>query len=167
VKNYLLELKNANHSTEQAKYLELFYDDTAYLVFNYCKRKGLSSEDSEDITQIVYTQIYNKRLKYNPDFSPLAWLFIITKSEAKDYLKKSAIYSNYLEEYALFANLSQNMVDSPIKDVELDRLNTNERLVLEQRYLNDQDFAEIAIALGLTQTNVRKLISRALNKLRN
>lgn len=169
--NILLALKNAANSTEQSSALELFYRETAQRVFSYCRKKGLSSQDSEDIVQIVYTQIYNKRDKYNPDYSPLAWLFIITKSEAKDYRKKSAIYGDYIKDYEIFAELSQNMTMNPTdkqeaKELDLSSLNDKEKAAVDLRYFAEKEFSEIAEALGLTETNVRKIISRAVQKLK-
>ncbi len=169
--NYLLTLKNAANSTEQSSALESFYRETAHVVFSYCRKKGLSSQDSEDIVQIVYSQIYNKRDKYNPDYSPMAWLFIITKSEAKDYRKKSAIYGDYIKDYELFAELSQNATANPIhqqetKELDLSSLNDKEKAAVDLRYFAEKEFSEIAEALGLTETNVRKIISRAVQKLK-
>lgn len=169
--NYLVELKNAKTAQAQSRALELFYNETAHLVFSYCRKKGISAQDGEDITQIVYTQIYNKRQKYNPDYSPLAWLFVITKSEAKDYLKKSAIYGDYLKDYGLFVDLSQNHTHNPTneqeaKELDISSLNTKEKSALEQRYFAEKDFREIGEALGVTETNARKIISRAIQKLK-
>ncbi|AZZ36586.1 hypothetical protein CIK05_07215 [Bdellovibrio sp. qaytius] len=171
VTNHLLNLKIATTSHEQSQALERFYNETAQLVFGFCRKKGLNPQDSEDIVQIVYSQIYNKRDKYNPDYSQLAWLFIITKSEAKDYRKKSAIYGDYLKDYGMFLNVSQPFTSNPIsseesRDLDLSALNDKEKLALEQRYFAEKDFHEISESLGLTQANVRKIISRAIKKLK-
>ena len=169
--NYLLELKKAQNSTEQSRALEAFYNETSHLVFSYCRKKGISPQDCEDITQIVYTQIYNKREKYNPDYSPMAWLFVITKSEAKDYRKKSATYADYLKDYGLFVNMSQNLASDPstgqeTRELDLSALNAKEKQAVEERYYNEKEFTEIAKTLGVTDTNVRKIISRAIQKLK-
>lgn len=169
--NKLITLKNATNSKEQSIALELFYGETAHLVFAFCRKKGLGLQDAEDIVQIVYSQIYNKREKYNPAYSSLAWLFIITKSETKDYRKKSAIYADYLNDYGIFLNMSQASSDNPSKVEEADALdlsglNIKERAALEKRYFAEQKFSEIADSLGLSETNVRKIISRAIQKLK-
>lgn len=171
--NYLIDLKNAQTAQAQSRALELFYNETSHLVFSYCRKKGITPQDSEDIVQIVYTQIYNKRGKYNPAYSPLAWLFVITKSEAKDYLKKSAIYADYMKDYGFFIDLSQNQAQNPNLeqeakglDLDLSSLNANEKSALEQRYFAEKDFREIAETLSVTETNVRKIISRAIQKLK-
>lgn len=169
--NYLLDLKRAQTSTEQARALELFYNETAHLVFSFCRKKGITPQDGEDITQIVYTQIYNKREKYNPDYSPLAWLFVITKSEAKDYRKKSATYAEYLKDYGLFVNMSQNLAPDPstvqeTRELDLSALSSKEKQAIEDRYFNEKEFTEIAKTLGVTDSNARKIISRAIRKLK-
>jgi len=171
VTNYLLDLKKAQTSTEQARALELFYNETAHLVFSFCRKKGITQQDGEDITQIVYTQIYNKREKYKPDYSPLAWLFVITKSEAKDYRKKSANYAEYLKDYGLFVNMSQNLARDPstvqeTRELDLSALSSKEKQAIEDRYFNEKEFTEIAKTLGVTDSNARKIISRAIRKLK-
>lgn len=169
--NHLVELQKAVTSQAQSKALEMFYNETSHLVFAYSRKKGLTLQDGEDLVQIVYTQIYNKRSKYNSDYSPLAWLFVITKSETKDYLKKSATYTDYLKDYKIFTELSQNQSMSPSieqdrPDLDLSKLNDKEKSALEQRYFAEKNFLEIAESLGVTETNVRKIISRAIQKMK-
>jgi RNA polymerase sigma factor (sigma-70 family) len=171
VTNHLLTLKIATSSKEQSKALELFYNETVQKVFSFCRKKGLNPQDAEDIVQIVYSQIYHKRDKYNPEYSPLAWLFIITKSESKDYRKKSAIYGDYLKDFGLFLDLSQSASENPItnersRELDLTALSDKEKLALQLRYFDEKEFSEIAGGLGLTETNVRKIISRAIQKLK-
>jgi len=48
VTNYLLDLKKAQTSTEQARALELFYNETAHLVFSFCRKKGITQQDGEE-----------------------------------------------------------------------------------------------------------------------
>ena len=169
--NLLLRLKSAETSADLNSILSQFYNETFKLVYGYCLKKGLSKENTEDITQIVYTQIFKKRLAYNPEHSPLAWLYIITKSEAKDYLKKLRTYKDYLEDYNLFTELSQNAYDSPSNQQEdlltqAKTLNEKELALVKERFYEEKDFQDIAIDFGLSEANVRKIISRAVKKLR-
>ena len=169
--NHLLALKIATTSKEQSVALELFYGETAHQVFSFCRKKGLNPQDAEDIVQIVYAQIYHKREKYNPEYSPMAWLFIITKSETKDYRKKSAIYGEYIKDYGLFLNVSQTVSENPstienVRELDLAALSAKEKAAIEQRYFDEKEFSEIAGGLGLTEPNVRKIISRAIQKLK-
>lgn len=175
-----MSLKETSSSQELSVLLEKFYHNTAHLVFGYCKKKGLSQVDTEDIVQIVYTQIYKKKNQYNEQHEALAWLFVITNSETKDYLKKNKTYLSYLEDYTLFQKLvedvSQSAEQSPSNlqknegvtsaSLQTTSLSPQEKKVLALRYTSEKDFEDIAEELRLSPSNVRKIVSRALAKLR-
>lgn len=173
-RNLLAELKDLKMSDDLSKVLKMFYNETSYLVFSYCRKKGLIQEDCEEIVQIVYTKIFNNRTKYNPEHNPLAWLYVITRSETKDYLKSKKIYNNYLHDFQEF--MSQIDVENPsnwtmnTESVSVNEyfhlLNANEKNALIKRYSEDKDFDIIAHELNMTSTNVRKLISRAIAKIK-
>lgn len=168
--NPLEQLKIAQTSQELSQVLEQFYNSTSHLVFNYCKKKGLAQEIREDIVQIVYTQIFKKRSQYNPAHSPLAWLYTITRSETKDYLKAQSTYISYIHDFSEF--LSQNADSNPSSSEQVDvdsllnQLSANERAALLKRYHEDKEFEEIAKEMKLTAVNIRKLISRGLQKMK-
>jgi len=174
--NHLLSLKIAQNSSDLSQALEHFYNETSHLVYRYCRKKNISPADSDDIVQIVYTQIYKKRTLYNEAHSPLAWLYIVTRSETKDYLKKQAIYSGYVSDYKEFTHLSQAFPGSPINyqeelysDVQANldqRLNETEKSVIEKRYLEEKSFEEISRELNLSLVNLRQIVSRSLKKLK-
>lgn len=168
--NLLLKLKEAGSSQQMSLLFEKFYQETSHLVFNFCRKKGLSQEVSEDIVQTVYMQIFNKRAKYNPEHSPLAWLYVVTRSETKDHLKAQRTYQSYLNEFTLF--LSQTRPEDPSNKQEVDLndfvrlLSPNEKLALEKRYQQEKDFEDIASEMNLTTVNIRKLISRGIQKIK-
>lgn len=168
--NLLLLLKQASSSQQMSQVFEKFYQETSHLVFNFCRKKGLSQEISEDIVQTVYMQIFRKRAQYNPEHSPLAWLYVVTRSETKDHLKAQRTYQNYLNEFTTF--LSQTSPNSPSTGQEVDLndylnlLSPNEKLALEKRYQQDKDFEEIAREMNLTTVNIRKLLSRGIQKVK-
>lgn len=165
-KNRLLQLQSASTSGECSRYLELFYNETSKLVFHYCRKKGLAQETCEDIVQIVYTQIFKKRQQYKADHNPLAWLFIITKSETKDYLKSEKTYKNYISDFSDFMSQTHDSSPSSLKEIDLSSLSDSEKQMIQLRYAEDKDFEQIANDLKLSPANVRKIISRGLQKLR-
>ncbi|MFN3697004.1 MAG: RNA polymerase sigma factor [Pseudobdellovibrio sp.] len=174
-KNLLLELKNATSARDQSKYFEDFYNQTSHLVFNYCRKKSISSTDADDITQIIYTQIYKKKHLYNEQHSPLAWLYVVTRSETKDYLKNQASYKEYVHDFKLFLELSQTQTELPSngKGYHADefssyfgKLTETEKEVIQKRYLEEMSFEAISKDLSLTTINLRKIVSRALKKLK-
>lgn len=64
--------------------------------------------------------------------------------------------------------MSQNNVEGPnsLQEVDLTSLSEREKQIIQLRYTEDKDFDEIARTLHLTSANVRKMISRGLQKLR-
>ena len=87
------------------------------------------------------------------------------------YLKKIRTYTDYLEDYSLFIDVSQNAHDSPSnlqQDLltEVKTLNEKELTLVKERFYKEKDFQEIAHDFGLAEANVRKIISRAVKKIR-
>ena len=181
-KNLLLELKQATLAKDLERILKAFYDETSHLVYSFARKRGLSAEVCDDIAQIVYTQIYKKREAYNPEHSELAWLFIITRSETKDYLKAARLYKNYVTEFSDF--LSQTTDSNPSSGhrafasesllksdlfIQADHeglLTDKEKQILLKRYEEDKEFEIIAQEMQTSSANIRKIISRSLEKLR-
>lgn len=179
-KNILLKLKQAKASSECSVLLKQFYNETSYLVHAFCKKKGLSPEDTEEVVQIVYIKIFTKRNQYNPDHSPLAWLYIITRSETKDFLKSQRIYKNYVSEFYDFLSQTDSLNPSNIQGTQTlptddirsllsensSVLSEKEMTALKSRYSDEKDFGTIAAELNTSSLNIRKIISRGLKKIK-
>lgn len=151
--------------------LKVLYQRHSGKVLGYCLKKGFPKEAAEEIVQIVFMQIWKKRTLYSPQYKALAWLFVLTKSEAKDYRNREKtqlkVKTAWNQEKMLF--VSQNDLHSPIhqeQELSLKGLTTLQREALEKRYYEEQEFSEIAKALGKSESNIRKIISRALQILR-
>lgn len=136
-------------------------------VLNYCLRRGLSKERSEDLLQIVFMQLYRKRDLYNDKHSAMAWMFVITKSELRDYKKRE------VKDFAEWDDsLSQSTNSAPIYDdkeeVEtlLKELKPRDQEAVRLRYLDELEYDEIAAILKESESNVRQIISRSVRMLR-
>lgn len=142
-------------------------------VLNYAQKRGSSKEAAEDVLQIVFMQLWRKKNLYITEYKALAWIYIITKSELKDYNNRNKKSHSTLE---LTDSLSQSMAAAPIyneqheKSPELQeaikKLNPREKIVVQKRCLEDMDYKEIAELLQEKESNVRKIYSRALNSLK-
>lgn len=146
---------------------EIYRRHAARVLGFIMKHRSLSRERAEDVTQIVFMQLYRKRHQYRPEHAALAWVYVVTKSELRDYLARE---SRHLDKN--HSPLSQPEAPTPNWEERdearalLERLSEKDRDLVERRYLRDQDFDEIARDLGTSPVNVRQLISRALRKLR-
>lgn len=155
--------KMANGSRES---MTLFFNRHHSKVFSFAKKKGLTNEQANDIIQIVFMQMYRKKHLYLEKYSPMAWLYIITKSETKDYINREK------KNHDLFLDhLSQTDTVTPNEEVKeqinklMNTLNDKEKIAVSERYLLDKEFSEIAETLCTTEINIRKIISRAIKKM--
>lgn len=151
--------------------MDELYRRHASRVLGYGLKRGLSRERAEEVTQIVFLQLYRKRHLYRDEHPALAWIYVITKSELRD---DNARENKGLAGRVPFdeKNLSQSAASLPNTDERaearalLESLPEREREALSARYLRDEDFDEIARRLRTSAGNVRQLVSRALKKLR-
>ncbi len=159
----LLELAQGNNAA-----LDHFFKRHSNKVYNYALKRGLNGEQSQDLVQIVFMQIYRKRIKYNPKYAALAWVYIITKSEVKDYkLRELKGFTEFDD------SLSQNPGPTPILESDtpeiqhyLSDLDDREKQIIEDRYLNELEYKEIAHKLSESESNIRQIVSRSLKFLR-
>ena len=147
--------------------LDHFFKRHSNKVYNYALKRGLNGEQAQDVVQIVFLQIYRKRNQYNPKYAALAWLYVISRSEIKDYRLRE------LKEFTEFDDsLSQSPSKVPSNEQSeevlhyLAELPEKERLVVEDRYLNELEYEEIARKLNETESNIRQIVSRSLRFLR-
>lgn len=144
--------------------LEMFYRKHAGKVLSFCRKKGLGKDQSEDVCQIVFMQLYRKSTQYKPEFEPLAWLFVITKSELRDYLKKQKLELP-LEDANNTGSTEPNFAKIEDKNEVhslLQKLPEREKEVLKMHYLDQMTYTEIATALNLKEPSLRKIVSRSL-----
>lgn len=144
--------------------LEVFYNRHSGKVLNFCLKRGLSVQQAEDICQIVFLQLYRKSKQYNPQFEPLAWLFVISKSEMRDYLKKNKKEIS-LESTPRLADSREPVLAFENKDEVselLEHLSERDRKVVQMFYLDELTYSEIARALRVNESTLRKIASRSL-----
>jgi len=147
--------------------LDLFFKRHSNKVYNYALKRNFNGEQAQDLVQIVFLQIYRKRAQYNPKYAALAWLYVITRSELKDYRLRE------LKEFTEFDDsLSQTPAHVPINEQReevshyMADLSEKERQIVEDRYINEMEYEEIARKLNESESNIRQIVSRSLKFLR-
>lgn len=77
------EFKENNMDSYEKLYTK--YHTLVYgVVFTVLKNK----ENTEDVTQEVFTKIYNMNKEKLPSKGELSWLYIVSKNEALGYIRK-------------------------------------------------------------------------------
>nr|BFD62765.1 hypothetical protein BdHM001_14460 [Bdellovibrio sp. HM001] len=154
-------------SEGERKALDILYLRHSGRVLSYALKRRLPQERAEDLLQIVFLQLYRKKHLYDPKHSALAWLYVITRSELKDYRNREI--KDFLE---WEDSLSQteaptpNIEDSQEAAVLLQGLKPREQEVMKLRYLDEMEYDEIAALLKESESNIRQIVSRSLKFLR-
>ncbi|WII71801.1 sigma-70 family RNA polymerase sigma factor [Bdellovibrio sp. 22V] len=136
-------------------------------ILSYSLKRGLSRERAEDLLQIVFLQLHRKKHLYDPRHSALAWIYVITRSELKDYKNRE------IKDFSEWDDsLSQTEPSHPINEAKeeasalLKELKPREQEVMKLRYLDELEYNEIAEILKESESNIRQIVSRSLRLLR-
>ena len=132
-------------------------------IFSYLSKRLSNSIVIEEVFQNTFIKFHRFREKYDFNYPLLAWIYTLTRSEMLDYIKKNKIHYSELKD-ELTPIMTENK-DSLV-EVDLESLNQNEKNAIKLRYYEDKDFDEISKILNTSQSNSRKIISRAVKKLK-
>lgn len=155
----MLKYQNGNHHAFNILYAR--HSDKTY---GYLSKRLHSKNDLDDLHQKVFIKFHKSRHLYKDKFDLLPWLYTITRTVYLDFLKKNKPKTTEYEEQ--LHSPIKNEVDALI-DIDNEKtLTDKEKLVLKDRFYSDEDFKEIAKVLETSESNVRKIVSRAINKLR-
>lgn len=147
--------------------LDFLFQRHSGRVLSYSLRRGLSPERSEDLLQIVFMQIYRKKHLYNPRHAALAWIFVITRSELKDYRNRELKDHSEWDDSLSQTEGSAPMIDSRDEaQALLNELKPRDQEVMKLRYLEELEYDEIAGILQESESNIRQIVSRSLRFLR-
>ncbi len=139
-------------------------------VLGYLNSRMASQDEAEDVFQEAFAKLHRYRFKYENEIPFLPWLFTIVKNTLIDHIRKRDTRNKYLQTNPEQVENTSDEIETslPIAEAisELSSLGTKQRQVLELRFNEDLSFADIAARLDTSQTNVRKIVSRAIQKLR-
>lgn len=144
------------------------YERHSKKIYGYLKRKIGNNEKTAEVYQEAFIKIHKTKFLYKENFLVLPWFFTIAKSVLIDELRKEK-KNQVLEEevYDLIKAESEISINPPTDvDEMINQLPEVQKQALKLRYVNENTFEEIAETLNLKSDNVRKIISRGINRLR-
>ena len=116
----------------------------------------------------MFAKFHKCRDLYNPQHSVVKWIYTICNSELKDYYRKSTksvqVTTGIDCDSFLMNGQTASRIDQYISN---DQLSQSEREALRLRYGEDKEFLEISQILKTNEPNTRKIVSRALKKLKS
>lgn len=145
------------------KAFEFLYEKYSPLVWSYIKRRIRPSEAS-DLYQKVWQRLHEKRELYSrAPFAP--WFFVLIKNLIVDEYRSLSRKNR--------TDLKEELIEkiySGKEDLELDEilkiLPPDTQKLVKNYYLEGVSYEELEEETGLSQTNLRKRLSRAMSVLR-
>lgn len=169
----LKEFETVQQAVKDPAQFQILYDRYFTAIFNYVFRKV----DDEDITADLTSQTFLKALKnlkkYKYRGVPFsAWLYRIASNEVNRHYQLTNRKQVFSFEEKEFENLiEQNVEVEEEIDIEyiiqqMQNMCESDIEVIELRFFESKNFAEVAFILEITQANAKMRTYRAIEKLR-
>ena len=147
---------------------EEFYSKYKKLVYGIAFSILKNKEDSEDITQIVFSKIYSLNTEKLPTKNYASWLYSLTKNETISYLRKKNNNINLDNIYDI--KDYNNDIDNVIDEIEFNRLisklNDTEKQIVTLKIIGGFSFDEIGKFLNLASGTVKWKYYKSINSLK-
>ncbi len=147
---------------------EELYNRYTSKVYAYLRKRLQRNDAVEDLFQKVFLKVHENRDKYNPELLFAPWLFVITRNILIDWYRRKKDVA--VENIEFLLDGQEREVDAGDQDLDIkamiQKLPENYRQMVELRYLEELDFEDIAKKLNIKESNVRKIVSRGVIKLR-
>jgi RNA polymerase sigma factor (sigma-70 family) len=146
------------------------YHSTAYAVV-----RGVlgDSDDVEDVLQMVYIKIHRGLAGFRGDAKLSTWIYQIARNEAINAVKKRRFDTSSIEDVTLAAPSSESPEAAMRKtdtgrhlEEAMERLDENQRMALELRYMGERSYDEIAEMMGIPLGTVKTHIHRGKAELK-
>lgn len=168
IKTLVLQAKNGDKEAFALLYTSLYTPLFRYVV-SRCKDKELT----EDVCQQTFLRFYNALSSYEPDTSPLAYLFTIAKRLLINHGEKKTFEpfdESFLDTYDDDAPsiIEEAHLEKVSKEIQafLPRLTDDEQDVIRLYFFSELSYKEISDILEKEEAYLRKIKERALKKLR-
>lgn len=162
--NYLFnELKKQSQNAYNQLY-EKYYKLVYGIAFSVMKNK----EDSEDITNEVFTKIYKLDKEKLPVSNEASWLFTVTRNECFTYLRKSKqnISIDEIYEVPSTSQEIQEIIDTEYYNKLISGLSEQEKTIISLKILSNFTFSKIAQIMNLPIGTVQWKYYKAINSLK-
>jgi RNA polymerase sigma-70 factor (ECF subfamily) len=172
-KELVNEISNGNQYV-----FRMFVEKHQLPVFKVCNGFIHNKEDSEDIVQEVFVEVYQSIHNFRGEAKLSTWLYRIAVNKSLNYLRKNKIKKNLKSIESLFAG-NKNRLDEiednnlrPDENIEqnersgilfraVNSLSTNQRIAFILNKYEDLSYKEIAEIMNTSLPAVESLIHRA------
>lgn len=160
-----------------AQAFELFFSRHRARVYYYTLKRLHEPELAAELTQDVFLKLHAKIHLYKQGESALSWFFTIVHNACLDELRRITLARRALQSVAEEGQMrhSENGLPQPSLGSEelseslknsMQLLNDEQRRVMELRVVSGKSFKQIADETGKNEPALRKIYSRAVDRLR-
>ena len=170
----MLSLEQIRHLTKGIKGgserdFKTLHNHTYYLLYNVCKKMGISDEDAQEIVQDSFFALWQQREKIDEKYNILGLLKVITKRKVIKKLEELSLE----KAYELLPEKESENNDSNISDKQKDilyillsYLSLKQREVIEYYYLKQYPKNDISEIMGISSYTVDNHLRNAKFNLR-
>ena len=154
------ERNQSSYNQLYEKYYKLVYG----IAFSVMKNK----EDSEDITNEVFTKIYRLDKEKLPVSNEASWLFTVTINECFSYLRKSRqnISIDEIYEVPTKSQEIEEIIDSEYYNKLISGLSEQEKTIISLKILSNFTFSQISQVMNIPIGTVQWKYYKAINSLK-
>lgn len=126
---------------------------------------------AEDVTAAAFERAYRKRDRFDPRRGePRAWLFGIARNAALDELRRRGRQAEMVTEPVADAPAPEDVADLGVRRTivaaAFERLSPGERELIALKFFAGLSNAEIAVVIGVSESNAGTKLHRTVTKLR-
>lgn len=156
------------------------YDQRAADVLRYIARRTPDPEVAVDLLAETFAQAIQQRLAFRgrTDGELMAWIFTIARSQLSAYWRRGQCERAAMDRLGVdrralsdveYDRVERLMDLDGVRDrlaEEMERLPSQQRVVLQLRIIDELPYPEVAAAIGTTEQTARARVSRGLAALR-
>lgn len=135
-------------------------------VYGFLMNRLTDRAQADDVFQATFLKLHQARRHYDPSFPFTPWLFTVCKSVLTDHLRKLKRSKEDANDDLVTTAVDERSIAREAPSVPLDMLPSAQRMAVELRYQDELQFEEIADRLETSPSNVRKLVSRGIQRLK-
>jgi len=152
-------------------------------VFNSSLGILQNTEDAEDISQEVFTEVFNSISKFRGDSSLSTWIYRITITKSLDHIRKKKRKKRFAFIISLFGEGRENFKEpsdfnhpgveaenrelSAVLFKAIERLPQNQKIAFTLNKIEGLSYKEISEIMTVSVSSVESLLHRARNNLKS
>jgi RNA polymerase sigma-70 factor (ECF subfamily) len=143
---------------------QILYRRHSEKIYGFLRGRVWNNERAAELFQDAFLKMHRSKHLYNKSLPALPWIFSVTRSVLIDGLRADKRAKRDAE-FVCEESDTAPMTTPEIAGL-LSRLPENQRHAVELRFVDEKTFEEVAETLNTTSQNARKIISRAVSKLK-